>query len=136
MRCAFGLRMEAVFALVDISQIFNTSPLVHNGLRMSPEQFVELRAQLAARDVALSNEPDDEKTLQDLRALYEPYTEVLSEYLLMPLPQWLPKTRVSDNWQTSAWEVRAPAADQPFHKCMTKAVRPHPKVHGALNKPQ
>ena len=123
-------------ALVDISQIFNTSPLVHNGLRMLPEQFAELRAQLAARDVALSNEPDDEKTLQDLRALYEPYTEVLAEYLLMPLPQWLPKTRVSDNWQTSAWEVRAPAADQPFHKCMTKAVRPHPKVHEALNKPQ
>jgi hypothetical protein len=74
--------------------------------------------------------------LEDLRALYEPYTQVLSQYLLMPLPGWLPKARASDNWQTSAWEVRAPASDQPFQKCMTKAHRPHKKVQPVLNKPQ
>jgi hypothetical protein len=122
-------------ALVDISQIFNTSPLEHDGERMTPEHLVELRAQLAAREVMVSVEPEDEKTLNDLRALYEPYTRVLSEYLLMPLPGWLPKQRVSDNWQTSAWEVRAPVTDQAFQKCMSKTVRPHPKAHAALNKP-
>jgi hypothetical protein len=98
--------------------------------------LIELRSQLAAREVLVSVDPEDEKTLEELRALYEPYTRVLSQYLLMPLPGWLAKTRVSDNWQTSAWEVRAPASDQPFQKCMTKAHRGHPKTHAALNKPQ
>jgi hypothetical protein len=123
-------------ALVDISQIFNTSPLEHDGTRMTAEHLVELRAQLAAREVMVSVEPEDEKSLNDLRALYEPYTRVLSQYLLMPLPGWLPKERVSDNWQTSAWEVRAPATDQPFKQCMTKAQRAQPKAQAALNKPQ
>jgi hypothetical protein len=123
-------------ALVDISQIFNTSPVRHDGARMTSEHLLELRSQLAAREVMVSVEPEDEKTLGDLRALYEPYTQVLSDYLLMPLPGWLPKTGVSDNWQTSAWEVRAPASDQPFQKCMTKAHRAHPKTHPVLNKPQ
>src|SRR5947207_2277718 len=86
-------------ALVDISQIFNTSPLEHDGLRMTREHLMELRSQLAAREVLVSVDPEDEKTLEELRALYEPYTRVLSQYLLMPLPGWLAKTRVSDNWQ-------------------------------------
>src|SRR5437763_2784377 len=123
-------------ALVDISQIFNTSPLEHDGDRMTPEHLLEVRAQLAARELMVSVEPEDEKTLDELRALYEPYTRVLSEYLLMPLPGWLPKQRASDNWQTSAWEVRAQATDQPFQRCMSKAPRPHSKAHAALNKPQ
>src|SRR5213083_220121 len=54
-------------ALVDISQIFNTSPLEHDGTRMTAEHLVELRAQLAAREVMVSVEPEDEKSLNDLR---------------------------------------------------------------------
>jgi Ion channel len=119
-------------ALVDISQIFNTSPLLHDGTRMTSEQLTELRAQLAARDVHLSHESDDDKTLEELRALYEPYTKVLSQYLLMQLPEWLPKSRVSDNWQTSAWEVRAPAHDTPFQKCMSKTHHAAPKARAAF----
>jgi hypothetical protein len=123
-------------ALVDISQIFNTSPLKHDGLRMTTEHLLEVRSQLAAREVMVSVETEDEKTLEDLRALYEPYTQVLSQYLLMPLPGWLPRERVSDNWQTSAWEVRPQATDQPFQKCMSKGHRAPKKVQPVLNKPQ
>ena len=123
-------------ALVDISQIFNTSPLLHDGLRMSPGDLAEMRKQLAARDVYLSNEPEDDKTLEELRALYEPYTKVLSQYLLMQLPGWQPQARASDNWQTSAWEVRAPAPDRPFQKCMNKTHHARPKARAALDKPQ
>src|ERR1043166_8059780 len=122
-------------ALVDISQIFNTSPLLHDGSRMSVDQLVDLRSQLASHDVVLSDEPGDDKTLEELRALYEPYTKVLSQYLLMPLPDWLPTTRVSDNWQTSAWEVRAPAPDKPFQKCMAKRHRTQANAQAAANKP-
>lgn len=123
-------------ALVDISQIFNTSPLLHDASRLSPEQLIELRAQLAARDVHLSNEPEDGKTLEELRALYEPYTKVLSQYLLMQLPEWLPQARISDNWQTSAWEVRPQAPEQTFQKCMRKPHRARTTGRPALNKPQ
>jgi len=121
-------------ALVDIAQIFNTSPVRHDGSRLTREQLAELRAQLAARDIVLSDEPDDDQSLEDLRALYEPYTEVLAEYLIMPLPGWLPKTRASDNWQTSAWEIRAPVTDQTIQKCLLKKSPSRPSVHPVVNK--
>jgi hypothetical protein len=107
-------------ALVDISQVFNTSPLEHDDLRLTPEGLARLRSQLASQGVVLSNDAGDAQTLNDLRALYEPYTLVLSQYLMMPLPGWMPKARASDNWQTSAWEVTAPTPDSAFQKCMLK----------------
>ena len=111
-------------ALVDISQIFNTSPLQHDRSRMTDQDLIQLRSQLLQREVTLSDEAGDDKTLEDLRALYEPYTQVLSRYLIMPLPEWLPKSRTSDNWQTSAFEIRSPAPDQPFKACMLKQPTP------------
>jgi len=120
-------------ALVDISQIFNTSPLRHDRSRMTDEGLTQLRAQLLAREVTLSDEPGDDKTLEDLRALYEPYTQVLSRYLIMSLPEWLPKSRTSDNWQTSAFEIRSPAPDQPFKTCMLKQPTPS-RVRAAFHK--
>jgi len=107
-------------ALVDIAQTFNTSPLQHNDARLTDTDLANLRAYLSSQGVQLSNETGDAQTLRDLRALYEPYAEVLSSYLMMPLPGWMPKARASDNWQTSAWEVTVPAQEQTFRKCMTK----------------
>jgi Ion channel len=120
-------------ALVDISQVFNTSPVEHNGLRLTDEELARLRSQLSSQGVVLSQEAGDAQTLKDLRALYEPYTQVLSEYLMMPLPGWMPKVRASDNWQTSAWEVTAFAPDRPFQKCMLKD-RQHHRGAGVLQK--
>jgi Ion channel len=120
-------------ALVDISQIFNTSPLEHDGLRLTDEELARLRSQLSSQGVLLSDEAGDAQTLRDLRALYEPYTQVLSQYLMMPLPGWLPKARASDNWQTSAWEVIAPAPDRAIQKCMLKE-RPTHRGAGFLQK--
>jgi hypothetical protein len=107
-------------ALVDISQIFNTSPVTGDGSRLTGEQLIVLRSVLRDSGVELSNESEDERTLAELRDMYEPYTRVLSQYLLMPLPGWMPQKRGSDNWQTSAWEITAPAPEQPFKKCMLK----------------
>ena len=105
-------------AVVDISQIFNTSPVKQDGARLPKKDLATLRLVLSESSVMLRNEPGDEDTLEELRAMYEPYTRVLSGYLMMPLPGWLPKARASDNWQTSAFENAAPAPDQPFRKCM------------------
>ena len=107
-------------ALVDISQIFNTSPVTGDGSRLAGEQLIEMRQVLRDSGVELSNESEDDRTLGELREMYEPYTRVLSQYLLMPLPGWMPQKRASDNWQTSAWEIIAPAPEQPFKKCMLK----------------
>src|SRR6266705_1855529 len=109
-------------AIVDIAQIFNTSPLKHDDRLLTSENFAQLRAALSTSGVSVRNEPGDEETLTELRAMYEPYTEVLSRYLMMPLPGWLPKPRSTDNWQTSAWEVTPHTAEQPFRKCMQRAA--------------
>jgi len=107
-------------ALVDISQIFNTSPVNNDGRRLTSEGLMQLRTRLSENGVKVSADTGDERTLEELRALYEPYTAVLSRYLMMPLPEWMPGERASDNWQTSAWEVSARAQNQPFKQCMLK----------------
>ena len=107
-------------ALVDISQIFNTSPVSSDGARLTAEQLAELQSVLRGNGVEMSSEPGDERTLTELREMYEPYTQVLSHYLLMPLPGWMPQPKVTDNWQTSAWEVTKRTPEQTFRKCMLK----------------
>ena len=119
-------------AVVDISQIFNTSPVKHDGARLPKKDLETLRMVLSDTGVALRNEEGDESTLEELRAMYEPYTHVLSRYLMMPLPGWLPKARASDNWQTSAWENASPAADQPFRKCMLDPSAKKVPARGAI----
>jgi Ion channel len=104
--------------IVDIAQIFNTSPLRHSDQRLTTDGLGEVRVALLLAGVSLQDEAGDENTLRELRAMYEPYTEVLARYLMMPLPGWLPKSRPTDNWQTSAWEVTPQAAEHPFRKCM------------------
>jgi ABC-type multidrug transport system fused ATPase/permease subunit len=114
-------------AIVDLTQVFNTSPLKNDGKRLTPEELTRLRTVLGERGVGLRHEPGDDETLAELRAMYEPYVQVLSEHLLMPLPGWLPQPRAIDNWQTSAWKVSGPASDEPFRRCrLERGAPPQP----------
>jgi len=115
-------------AIVDLTQVFNTSPLTTDGQRLTSQDFTQLRSALAAAGVLLNNDDGTEQTLAELREMYEPYLAVLSAYLLMPVPGWLPKKRVVDNWQTSAWEVTKPAPEEPFRKCMLEEKRAAKKI--------
>jgi hypothetical protein len=115
-------------AIVDLTQVFNTSPLTTDGQRLTSQDLGQLRSALAEAGVLLSNDEGNEQTLAELREMYEPYLAVLSAYLLMPIPGWLPKKRVVDNWQTSAWEVTKPAREEPFRKCMLEEKRAAKKV--------
>jgi hypothetical protein len=45
-----------------------------------------------------------EQKLRELRQMYEPYVQTLSEYLMMALPACFPITVTPDIWQTGAWE--------------------------------
>ncbi len=65
-------------ALVDISQIFNTSPVKSDGSRLTADQFGEMHASLRGYGIELSSEPSDERTLEELREMYEPITNVSS----------------------------------------------------------
>lgn len=45
-----------------------------------------------------------EARLAALRAAYEPYVMMLSNYLLMALPSWVPDDSQPDDWMTSPWQ--------------------------------
>jgi voltage-gated potassium channel Kch len=95
-------------ALVDISQIFNTRPVLFERERMPDEDLALLRAALTRWGVGLRAGADADDRLRSLRRLYEPYANGLSCHLLLPLPPWLPEDARADNWQTSAFDRRDP----------------------------
>jgi hypothetical protein len=41
--------------------------------------------------------------LAHLRQMYEPFVSALADWLLMPLPPWLPTPGATDVWKLTAW---------------------------------
>lgn len=117
--------------IVDIAQIFNAAPSKDDGQRLTTDGLAGLRSVLSDSGTPLRNQPGDDTTLAELRAMYEPYTEVMSRYLMMPLPGWLPKPKATDNWQTSAFENSPAVADQPFRKCIISGAGADSRRRGA-----
>lgn len=104
-------------AAVDLSQIFNTRPHRDPNQRLSASDMAQMTTLLAT--VGISFEVDGRaQQLSELRRMYEPYLTALSDYLLLPLPKWVPATAATDDWQNSAWEH---ATVRPSH-----AERNHP----------
>jgi hypothetical protein len=87
--------------LVDVSQVFRLKPRDVDGARCTPERFHEMRAWLGSSGVPLTEEPDAYKRFRELRRLYTPYLDALSEYLAMPLPAWLPRAQEKYNWKST-----------------------------------
>ena len=46
--------------------------------------------------------------LGEMRVLYEPFLEALSENFQFRIPRFFPDRAAPDNWQTTAWTKRAP----------------------------
>src|SRR5258708_843387 len=98
-------------AAVDLSQIYHAVPHPADDERLLTLGIQQLR-ELLGPDTTLS----EDKLLQ-LRALYEPYVFALSEFLLMPLPNWTVKQNMRDNWQTTAFgEIDGSIGDRQKHK--------------------
>ena len=91
-------------ALVDLAQVFNTPPVAPDPDRLPPFDLVRLRKSLAAAGLVLRDGEEAERKLLELRRMYEPYVNAMSNYMFMRLPHWIPPAEVIDNWQTSAWE--------------------------------
>ena len=69
--------------------------------RLPHEKFVLLQEALQAANVPLVLDSQAEERLREIRLLYEGHLLSLSEWLLLPLPEWLPSVATRDNWQTS-----------------------------------
>jgi hypothetical protein len=97
-------------AVVDLAQIFNTPPRAPSPDRLPPDELARLRAVLSAAGINLRAGGAADERLCELRRMYEPYVNALADYLLMPIPAWIPSAEAFDSWQTSAWG-RISAAD-------------------------
>jgi hypothetical protein len=92
--------------LVDVTQVFRLTPPAGEAERSAPKRIVGLRTWLEEAGVPMESGPEAEARFQELRSLYAPYLEALSDYLLMPLPDWLPPPgKGKYNWRTTAFSA-------------------------------
>jgi hypothetical protein len=89
-------------AIVDLAKIFNVPPLHRCHNRLPPDDLQRLRESLAKSGVRLRDGGESDQRLAELRGMYEPYVEALSQRLLMELPNFIGESK--HNWTTSKWE--------------------------------
>lgn len=90
--------------VVDLSQVLGRAPRPPARDRLPPADLARLREILAGAGVGLREGREADERLVELRRMYEPYVWALSDYLLMPLPEWIPPPGLKDNWQKSRWK--------------------------------
>jgi hypothetical protein len=93
-------------AVVDLAQVFEAPPVAPRPGRLSAENLAWLRSTLAQGGLMLVEEKTMERKLSHIRSLYEPYVYALSQRLALPLPTWVPLDQVTENWLSTAWDVR------------------------------
>ena len=90
-------------AVVDLSQVFGTSPRPLPQDRLPAAELLRIRNVLAQHGLKLNDGEAADTRLVELRNMYEPYIFALASYLNQPLPPWIPVKKGKDNWQTTAW---------------------------------
>jgi Ion channel len=113
-RFTFAIARHAV---VDLAQVFNTSPKAGVN-RLSSVDFAHLRDRLSAACICLQEGMASEQKLAELRATYEPFVSALADLIQVFLPPWLPAADTLDDWQTSAWDDQFPSIRQTLNKVM------------------
>jgi Ion channel len=94
-------------ALVDLTQIFFTSPTTPEPPRLPSEDFRSLSKRLEAAGFPLVDERA-ETELAAFRSGYEPFAFAISQRLMMDLPSWIPAKNAEDDWQSSPWDSMLP----------------------------
>ena len=94
--------------IIDLAYTFNACPHDPAEDRLPPEKLARIRATLAGVGLPLCDGAEDDKKLNELRALYESYFVSLAEFLAFPLPPVMSDEETTDNWQTSAWDHSKP----------------------------
>jgi hypothetical protein len=95
-------------AAVDLALIFMTPPHPPKNDRLPPERLTIMREAFAKVGLNAKDEAAFDAKLQELRALYEPFVNALSEFLLFNLPPIVVEKTIVDNWQKSAWTKQTP----------------------------
>jgi len=92
-------------AVVELSQIFVLSPPTLAPDRLPSSSLSVLGKMLAETGVTLRDDVATEERLRELRRMYEPNVQALSDYLLFLLPQWFQINETPDSWQISNWQT-------------------------------
>jgi hypothetical protein len=92
--------------VVDLAQVYNVPPREAAQDRMPREELRALRHELQSAGVTLREGDAVDRKLDELRQMYEPFVNGLSQYFLLALPRLVPESTPVDNWQTSAWMRR------------------------------
>jgi hypothetical protein len=125
-------------AAVDLAQVYGTPPVNPKSNRLSPADFRRMRDALAEVGLHLAHEEDAEKRLADIRQIYEPFVNALSDHLLVNLPPWVVSVKTVDDWQTSAWDHFAQWSPEKLeeithiivdHRKKTAVAHAHPHTH-------
>jgi hypothetical protein len=105
-------------AAVDLAQVVNSRYSPHDPDRLTPEDRMKVKTELAWRGVTINDNPDAGEKLAQLREVYESYLQALSRRLQMALPPWIHEGRVKDNWQGGPWDraIQAQALEPPGHR--------------------
>ena len=89
--------------VVDLAQIFKSKPQAPKKDRLPAADLRRIRETLIQSGLKISAGPAEDKKLNELRLMYEPYVYALSEFLAISLPPWIHAEAIADNWRTSAW---------------------------------
>ena len=87
-------------AVADLSQVLRLQPRESAPNRLTHDDLPKVRALLVECGVPGCTEAGDAK-LKELRRMYEPYLDVLSRLLLMPLPSW--GAEAAPNRDSTVW---------------------------------
>ncbi len=90
-------------AVVDLCQVLSAPPRALGTDRLSRDALAGLEELLRAAGVPLRADAAALGRLAELRAMYEPYVNALSQRLLVDLPPWTAAAGARDNWQRTAW---------------------------------
>jgi len=91
-------------AVVDLAQVLNARYDPSATDRLTSEDLVLIRAQLAQKGLKLRDSVEAEEKLGQLRMLYEPYVLALAKTLYISLPPWIRRDPIKDNWQAGPWD--------------------------------
>ena len=90
-------------AVVDLAQIFHATPRPLQSDRLPVAELARLRRTLQDAGIKLRAGDGQDRRLNELRGMYEPYVNALAEFLEIRLPPWIHTQAVVDSWSTSAW---------------------------------
>jgi hypothetical protein len=86
-------------AATDLTQTFSLTPHPTHQERLPKEDFKNVSASLKKLGFPLKDERAAEEKLKEIRALYEPYMQTLSDYFLMPITPFVSKKEIEEAWR-------------------------------------